>query len=185
MNVIRKARIIAKQAHESIDQRRKYTNTPYFVHPERVSKIVRENGGDDNMIAAALLHDVLEDTPVTEEMLRELVGDEVTDLVVELTNVAQPEDGNRAERMRIDRERLAKVSPAAQTIKCADIIDNVKDIRKYDPEFAEVYIPEKERELDVLTKADPGIHNRAKRVLRGEPDGSGTYSEWFPARRKK
>ena len=62
------------------------------------------------MIAAALLHDVLEDTYVTSEMIAEEFGWKIHKLVVELTDVSKPEDGNRAKRKAIDAERLSQAS---------------------------------------------------------------------------
>ena len=51
---------IASVAHAAIGQKRKYSGVDYIVHPRGVSAIVADNGGTDDMIAAALLHDVLD-----------------------------------------------------------------------------------------------------------------------------
>ena len=67
---IERAAEFAKAAHEGIDQRRKYTNEPYIVHPQLVAEIVSSVTDDEDMICAAWLHDVVEDTPVTLEEIR-------------------------------------------------------------------------------------------------------------------
>ena len=54
------------------NQRRKYEDAPYVVHCERVARTVAEYTDDTNVIAAAMMHDVLEDTDVTSEEMREL-----------------------------------------------------------------------------------------------------------------
>ena len=66
-DVVSRAAAFAKAAHESIDQRRKYSNAPYIVHPEAVARTVSSVTDDVATIAAAWLHDVVEDTPVTIE----------------------------------------------------------------------------------------------------------------------
>jgi hypothetical protein len=55
----------ATEAHERIDQRRKYTNQPYQEHLKAVAELVAEVTDDAEMIAAAWLHDTVEDTPAT------------------------------------------------------------------------------------------------------------------------
>jgi (p)ppGpp synthase/HD superfamily hydrolase len=71
----------ATTAHASINQRRKYTGEPYIVHPIAVAELVRSVPHTPEMIAAAYLHDVVEDTPVTIEEIREEFGPQVAELV--------------------------------------------------------------------------------------------------------
>ncbi len=118
------------------------------------------------MICAAYLHDVLEDTQVTVDQLLVAFGSEITNLVLWLTSVSTPEDGNRAYRKELDREYLALAPAEAQTVKLADLISNTKTIVQYDPDFAEVYLEEKRLLLDVLTKGDPALLAQAKDQLR-------------------
>ena len=59
------ALVFATAAHAAVGQMRKYTNDPYIVHPIRVATTVAKFGGTDEMIAAAYLHDVVEDTGVS------------------------------------------------------------------------------------------------------------------------
>lgn len=150
--MIDKALKFSTAAHAAVNQKRKYTGEDYIVHPIAVSNLVKENGGTDEMIAAALLHDTVEDTNVTREQIAEEFGWKVFKLVVELTDVTKPEDGNRATRKAIEAKRLGMASKEAQTIKLADLIDNTKTIFKHDPKFAKVYIQEKIALLEAMDK---------------------------------
>jgi (p)ppGpp synthase/HD superfamily hydrolase len=162
-NIIVKAGLFAVEAHKG--QVRKYTNLPYHTHVFAVSTLVEVAGGDENMVAAALLHDTLEDTPTTYEDLVEEFGTDVADLVREVTDVSVTADGNRAIRKALDRAHLADASPRAQTIKLADLIHNSGSIAEYDPSFAKVYMPEKAALLEVLTAGDPVLYAKAKAIV--------------------
>ena len=163
--LIDKARVFATAAHAAVGQTRKYTGEPYVVHPIEVSDIVAGAGGTDAMIAAALLHDVLEDTKVTFDLLEQEFGSEVAELVLWLTDVSRPEDGNRSTRKALDRQHSAAAPAEAQTIKVADLISNTRSIVAHDPGFAKVYLEEKRLLLDVLTKADPDLLNHARKQV--------------------
>ncbi len=149
----------ATGAHARIAQVRKYVFDPYIVHPRNVAYLVSLVTDDQNMIAAAWLHDVLEDVaPIHPEIfteMPEIFGEDIYNLVVELTDTSKPEDGNRSVRKEIDRERLSRASARAQTIKMADLIDNTKSIVDNDHKFAKVYLHEKRLLLSVLDKGDP------------------------------
>ena len=143
------------------EQKRKYSGEPYVTHTIRVAKIVEDHGGDDNMIYAALLHDVLEDTETTElelfSMLSTIIGNtdsiDTLRLVKELTDVFTTEEYpkiNRSGRKEMESFRLGKVSPRSQTIKYADLLDNSADILRNDPKFAKLYLKEKERIFNLL-----------------------------------
>ncbi len=152
MTIIRNASIFATAAHSAIGQARKYTGDPYHVHVKNVAEIVSEVGGSDEMVAAALLHDTVEDTKITIEMIGHHFGEVVQQYVSELTDVSMMQDGNRAERKAVDRAHTAKASPEAKTIKLADLIDNSLTIRKYALGFANVYLAEKRLLLDEALK---------------------------------
>jgi (p)ppGpp synthase/HD superfamily hydrolase len=161
-----RALLFAARAHSSIGQRRKYTDEPYITHPCAVAELVREVGGSDAMIAAAYLHDVVEDTPVTIKEVEAEFGPEVAAMVSDLTDISRPEDGNRAARKVIDRAHSAAASAEAQTIKLADLIDNTRTIVERDPAFAVVYVREKRALLEVMTKGDPRLYERAWSLVR-------------------
>jgi guanosine-3',5'-bis(diphosphate) 3'-pyrophosphohydrolase len=162
MEIVEKARAFATQAHEG--QVRKYTGVPYIVHPIEVMEIVRTVAHDDAMLAAALLHDVVEDTDITIEDVETEFGADVASLVSDLTDVSNPEDGNRKLRKALDREHSAKSSARAQTVKLADLISNSMDIVKHDPAFAKFYIQEKLLLLGVLTRGNQTLLTRALRL---------------------
>ncbi|MCE9564637.1 MAG: HD domain-containing protein [Planctomycetes bacterium] len=153
----------ATTAHHA--QKRKYTGEPYVNHCRNVAAIVAGYTDDQEVIAAALLHDVLEDTPTTPEELREHFRDRVVSLVLEVTDASRPHDGNRETRKALDREHLARSSPEGATIKLADLIDNTDSITRYDPNFARVYLAEKERLLPLLKHGNPELWQRANETL--------------------
>lgn len=155
----------ATKAHG--DQKRKYTGDPYIVHPIAVAEIVKTVPHTDAMIAAALLHDVVEDTPVTIEQIKDKFGSEVAELVGWLTDISRPENGNRKTRKSLDRDHSANAPAEAQTIKLADLIHNTKSIEKHDPHFWKVYKQEKIALLDVLTKGDRSLMHIAQQQIGG------------------
>lgn len=159
-----RARAFATMAHRG--QTRKYTGDPYIVHPEAVVKLVASVPHTEAMLAAAWLHDVVEDTPVTLDYLRAEFGVEVAALVEQLTDVSRPWNGNRAIRKAMDREHLAFASPEAKTVKLADLIDNSRSIIERDPGFARTYVAEKRLLLEVLWQGDPILHGMATRIVR-------------------
>lgn len=146
-------------------QKRKYTGDPYVTHCLNVARILSGYTLDTRLLSAALLHDTLEDTDVTAGELREAFGGAVLRLVLEVTDVSKPEDGNRQKRKEIDRVHLAQSSPEGATIKLADMIDNTSSILTYDRDFARVYIPEKRAVLGVLKHGDPALYAYAEKVL--------------------
>ena len=150
--MITSAKMFATAAHAAVGQKRKYSGDDYIIHPERVAAIVEKHGGTDEMIAAAWLHDTVEDTDVTPELIIEMFGDEVAAIVDGLTDVSLPSDGNRAKRKSIDRMHSASASTESQFVKCADIIDNSWDIADNDPSFAKVYKSEVFLLLSAMTK---------------------------------
>ena len=125
-------------------------NLPYYTHLENVADLVASVTSDEEVIAAALLHDVLEDTTTVHSELTEHFGLQVADLVNEVTDVSTKADGNRATRKGMDRDHLANASADGATIKLADLCDNSKDIMRHDPQFAKLYLTEKRALLEVL-----------------------------------
>ncbi len=163
--LIQRAIHFATRAHERIDHRRKYTGKPYTDHLSEVARITASVTDDEAMIAAAWLHDAVEDTPATIDDIEREFGPEVAGLVRALTDVSKPSDGNRAERKAIDRAHLAQACGRAQTIKLADLIDNCQDITRHDSRFAGTFLEEMDALLEVLDKADPTLMKRARKTL--------------------
>jgi guanosine-3',5'-bis(diphosphate) 3'-pyrophosphohydrolase len=173
--IIESVRRFSTEAHGA--QMRKYTPDPYIVHPIRVMELLKEYTNDTAVLCAALLHDVLEDTPVTSaqllEFLRSVMPVEMAQrchqMVVDLTDVYIKKDYpsfNRRERKKRENERLAGILPASQTVKYADIIDNCIDITRNDPSFAPVFIRECSRSLDRMKSGDARLYRRAVETLR-------------------
>jgi (p)ppGpp synthase/HD superfamily hydrolase len=168
--ILEKVKQYADEAHGS--QMRKYTHQRYIVHPIEVMEICREYTSDLCILSAALLHDVLEDTPVTRAGLEAFLltimnatdAKRTTDLTVELTDVYTKEaypQYNR--RVRKDKEHVrgAATSPAAQTIKYADIISNSIDIAAHDKDFGPKFLKEVRSQLKNMNKGNAALYARA------------------------
>lgn len=179
MDIVEKARIFATAAHHAARNTRKYTGKPYINHPAAVVGILRAVHHTPEMLAAAWLHDTVEDTGVPLKLIESEFGEAVADLVEMLTDVSAPLDGNRAARKAKDREHTAKASPAAKTIKLADLIDNTSSICEHDPEFAKVYLAEKAELLQVLTEGNEFLFSEATRILRMHQDEYGEHIAAF------
>jgi len=170
MNLIEKAKEFAHRAHDAIGQKRKYSGEPYWVHTDAVAMAVTEVGASDEVIAAAHLHDVLEDVapllPHTynEKVIRDNFGDKVTQFVIELTDVFTKENypkKNRKERKALEAQRLGTISPEAMTVKLADLINNTASIVENDPDFARTYLSEKLTILPYLSDGSPPLLQQA------------------------
>jgi len=149
--MVSRAHMFAACAHAACGQKRKYTEMPYIVHPEEVVQILTLHGVvDPYILSAAYMHDVLEDTQVTEAEMRRWFPTKVVDLVLEVTDVSKKEDGNRDVRKTIDREHIALASKNGMLIKLADLISNTRDIVGHDIGFARMYLKEKGLLLKVM-----------------------------------
>jgi len=107
-------------------QIRRDGRTPYIAHPFRVAMIVRDlfETGDEEVIAAALLHDTIEDTATDYDDVKELFGKRVADIVSALTKDMRLTDAKR--ESEYDRQ-LAEGPWEARLIKLADVFDNITD----------------------------------------------------------
>lgn len=168
--ILRQIKDFADQAHGN--QMRKYTDERYIVHPIQVMEICSEYTNDITVLGAALLHDVLEDTPTTEQqiltfllpLLPEAQARRTLQLTVELTDVytkaAYPQLNRRARKEK-EHERSAQTSPDAQTIKYADIISNSIDISKHDPHFGPKFLWEMRKLLTKMDKGNAALYKKA------------------------
>ncbi len=161
--LVQRAILFATEAHHG--QTRKYTGEPYIVHPLEVMEIVKTVPHTQEMLAAAVLHDVVEDTDVTLSDIWNEFGYKVRQLVADLTDISVPSDGNRKVRKHLDLIHTSKSLPQSKTIKLADLISNSKSITEHDPNFAKVYMREKAALLKVLTEGDPTLYVRAKKIV--------------------
>ena len=146
----------ANKAHAG--QKRKYTDEDYIIHPMRVAFAGIYAGGRTGKpaaIAAALLHDVVEDTSITFEELRIFLSRvfichrdtaEIMRLVIALTDVYTKDNFielNRNQRKKEERARMALTFDSTlYQIKLADMLDNRSSINKYDPRFAKTFTDE-------------------------------------------
>ena len=120
----------AKAAHEG--QTRKFSGEPYINHPVRVALMAVEHGLSIDDVAAALLHDVLEDCDVCLAEIAMRFGQPVASKVWGLTNYEARNGGpddtmNRAARKAADRIFLASQEPGTKSVKFCDGIDNMGD----------------------------------------------------------
>ena len=175
--ILKKIIAFADNAHG--DQKRKYADERYIVHPVRVMKICKELNYSVPVLAAALLHDVLEDTDTTPQEIKDFlltVMDErnakhTLALVIELTDVYTRSNYprlNRRKRKAREAIRLENTSAEAQTIKYADIIDNAKEIVEYDPDFAPVFLKECKVLVNKMTKGNQQLREQAIKILEDE-----------------
>jgi (p)ppGpp synthase/HD superfamily hydrolase len=161
--LIEKAKAFAENAHKG--QYRKWvmdglgSRIPYFSHPCRVAEAVQIHPACTvEMVAAAYLHDVIEDCGITHEQLVACFGKKIADLVRELTN----EKDDRAPHMKAPREvrkaydrvRLEKVSSEAKIIKMLDRLDNLNEMHDTPSSFRRKYAYEALSLAGVIGDAD-------------------------------
>jgi (p)ppGpp synthase/HD superfamily hydrolase len=118
------------------------------------------------MVAAAALHDVLEDTDCPESDILELVGPEVLELVKELTNISKATEAKRAERKRMDRDRLATVSKETKLIKLIDRIDNLNEMDGAPEDFQRLYAQESLLLVEAIADASPELAEELREAAR-------------------
>lgn len=151
-------------AHDG--QVRRFTGEPYFLHPLAVASKLEEFTDDQEILAAAFLHDVVEDTPMAIYDVRNEFGDRVAELVWLLTDLPMP--GNRAERKAFQRARLAGGPAEAQDIKLVDMWHNAPSIIEHDPSFAPTFCAEMAATIDAFEatgKPNPWLVMLARAVL--------------------
>jgi len=122
--MINKAIIFATKAHAG--QFRKGGKTPYILHPLEAGIIVSQMKNDEDLICAAILHDVVEDTDITAQMVKEEFNQKISDLVV-----SQSEDKSRSwkERKKHTLEFLIKEkSKDIGIVALGDKLSNIKSI---------------------------------------------------------
>lgn len=134
------------------NQIRRYTGEPYWHHPAEVASLL-PLGTCQDMISAAWMHDLIEDTDTTRDEIQQEFGDRVASLVWYLTEERVPGQARPA-RCHAYNLKLGAAPKDAQDIKLRDIQSNIRSIASHDPHFALTYIPEKMVTLEHLTKAD-------------------------------
>jgi len=116
----------AMRAHRG--QYRKDSRVPYIVHPLGVAEILLEYGGTELLAVAGILHDTVEDTPVTLAQIRERFGEEVGRLVEDMT---EPDKTWPWERRKQHTLEVLKTAPVdLLLVACADKLDNIRSVRR-------------------------------------------------------
>ncbi len=168
----RAAALFAYERHSAVGQKRSGTGADYIEHPAEVVELLRSVTRDEDMLCAAWLHDVDEDTRLQHEtsecvlgIIAHRFGVRVAGLVRMLTNVATPEDGIRHVRVAINIAHSAAADPDAQTIKYADIWSNTRNIVDTNPRFASIYLPEKLAQLEAMPDGDRTLRDLALRSV--------------------
>ena len=155
---VERAYNLAKKAHKN--QKRKFEKQPYIVHPERVAQKVLIYSGSEEMVIAAILHDVVEDSNITIQVIKNEFGPEVSRLVSELTN-------NQRAIKKIGKtkyliKKLNEISEEAFLIKLLDRKDNLSDIHLAKSEFRKKYI---DSTRDILSGIKRDLNDTQKEII--------------------
>jgi hypothetical protein len=167
--LIKAARIFAIGSHQRINTLRNPALQSCDLHLKSVAQIVSSVSQDEEIIAAAWLHDVVEDTGATFGDVERRFGARVAKLVDELTVVGYPASGKRAARFALEKEHFATASAAAKTIKLADLIDTCRDLYKSEPASPIRYAAEARELADVLEGGEPRLLAQLRRDLEMYP----------------
>ena len=157
----------ATQAHAAVGQLQPYTGLPYCEHTRAVAALAAHCFDDPVVVAAAHLHDTMEDAGVTKLDLAARFGVPVAELVDEVSSKATKDMGNRAARVAFVVRRLADISAWGQGIKCCDVAVNMRDIVELAPDCARTYVPEQRLLLPSLVNAHAGLYELARRAIEG------------------
>lgn len=126
--VVENAIRVAAEAHKS--QKRKSSGIPYIAHPMGVCLILVKAGfHEESILAAAVLHDVVEDTPLTFADLEPAFSEEILQYVREMTEEKESQDGGKRswhDRKRDHIEVMQQASLGARAIELADKLHNLE-----------------------------------------------------------
>lgn len=118
----------AAEKHK-LQRRKGFLKIPYINHPVKVCKLLNEVGENNNdLLIAAILHDVLEDTATTKQELEAMFGKKILELVLEVTDdMSQPE--NIRKTLQVTKAKNLSVN--AKLLKIADKYCNISDLINY------------------------------------------------------
>lgn len=162
VSLIRKAWEFCVQHHEG---QSRASGEPYIIHPLEVAEVLAEMKLDSTAIAAALLHDAVEDTPATSEEIEAAFGDQVAHIVEGVTKIDKIQFANREDRQaeNVRKMLLAMVSDVRVVlIKLADRLHNMRTLEHLKPERQESIARET---LDIYA---PLAHRLGMGKVRGE-----------------
>lgn len=175
MNLVEQAAELARQAH--VGQQRKWGNAPYIVHPERVAaKVASLKGVNEEDVAAAWLHDVIEDcSPEFAKDIERNFPPAVYELVKELTfetEGAEWAGKPRAEKNKVRFAHMRGMSKRAQRIKMVDRWDNLNDMENAPHKLIRKTVDESWELLDICKDADPEMAVELKEAIKRRQKGS-------------
>ena len=165
---------IAFAAEKHRNQRRKDASaSPYINHPIALADVLANEAGveDERILIAAILHDTIEDTETTEQELIRLFGQEITAIVLEVTDdKALP----KAERKRLQIEHAPDISRRAKLVKLADKICNLRDIATSQPvdwslARKQDYFEWAKSVVDGLRGVNPGLEHIFDEAYKAKP----------------
>ncbi|WP_045516922.1 HD domain-containing protein [Neobacillus niacini] len=136
MDVVEKALQTASRSHEG--QYRKNTDIPYIIHPVAVGMMLMKAGYSDEIVAAGILHDTVEDTPLILEDIKEEFGAKIAEIV---EGSSEPDKTLPwKDRKEHTIEFLKTASEEIRAVVCADKLHNIRSIiRDYEDVGEEVW----------------------------------------------
>lgn len=158
----------------------------YIHHPVAAANIIEDFGGNEETIAAAYLHDTIEDTAVTYEYIKDNFNERIADMVHAVTKPPKIKGLSRSQRFVDEVKRLLKVSDIqALAIKLADIIDNTSTVVNGDKAFSAVSLAGKILTVNLVFRDSAefdshflGLLDEAKLVLFASVDElEGTHKD--------
>lgn len=151
-------------AIEKHANQRRRDGTPYIAHPVRVAECLRRVGGvdDPDMIIAALLHDVIEDTDCEYDDLHKRFGRRVADLVAVLSgDMRLPKPPRRTEVI----ERVRNAPNDAKAIRLADRLDNLLDMSGFSLARKQEYVEGSRKTLAACQGANTALEEAMTRAI--------------------
>jgi (p)ppGpp synthase/HD superfamily hydrolase len=160
---------VAFAADKHAGQRRRADEAPFIMHPIEAASILERSHFPDPVVAAAVLHDVIEDTEVDRSELEERFGAEVADLVAAVSDDPSIED--EEEKKDELRERVRRAGGYAAAVYAADKISKARELRILiargaNPDVIEVKQRRYRRSLAMLEEVIP--NSRLVELLRFE-----------------
>jgi len=153
MELLEKAQRWAARGHLGVC--RKFGDIPYIVHPEAVAEIISQVTEDTEVLAAAWLHDIVEDTPVTIDDIKNAFNDRIATLVWEVSKISDGCKCDRNFRVVMNCIHYGNGSKWAKAIKIADAIHNLPTMIRDNPKFAPRYVAEKKYLLKYIQDGHP------------------------------
>lgn len=175
-DILDRAIIFAVKAHSGTERRGK--GYPYIVHPMEAVEIVSTMTDDQELLAAAALHDTVEDTGVTVDQIREEFGDRIASLVADESDempLGISEENSWHSRKKAAIDRLSKASRDAKVVALGDKLSNMRAI-------ARDYTVQGDALWSIFHAKDPKDHEWHYRGLAAalkELDGTFAYQEFI------